>query len=180
MFSTENLYKMFKPDSNPTLITNYDIYIGGTTLPIDYSKGAIMIYNLNAIDVTSQFKDMLKPTDSKEKGRSIVQISYQVDIYKKNAKNLKYIEVEREAIKIKEWLKSFEIQEYLETLESEILPCYSQIRFMLNEEINKDFINRASFDFSILTINEIREQVTIIENIVFDKTIILQGDKTYE
>ena len=95
MFSSENLYKMFKPDSNPTLITNYDIYIGGTTLPIDYSKGAIMIYNLNAIDVTSQFKDMLKPivADSKEKGKSIIQINYQVDIYKKNAKNLKYGEL---------------------------------------------------------------------------------------
>lgn len=181
MFNSENIYNMFKPTSNPNLITSYDVYVGGTMLPTNYSKGAIIIYTLNSSDQTSQYKNMFDiSVQSKETGRSKIGITYQVDVYKKNAKNLTYIEVEKEAIKIKEWLKSFQVQEYLESLNSEILTPYSTLRYMPNEEINKEFINRVSFDFTIITTSEISESVTIIDKVIFDKTIILQGETTHE
>lgn len=182
MFDSSKLYNILKPVSNPTLITTYDVYIGGTMLPVNYSNGAIIIYALNSQDMTSQYKNMFDVTisESKEKGKSIIGITYQVDVFKKNSKNATKIEVESEALKIKEWLKSFEVQEYLDTLQSEILPTYSTIRFLPNEEINKEYVNRASFDFTIITTNEIRENVTIIDKINFDNLIILQGENTNE
>lgn len=180
MFNSENLYNMLKPASNRNLITAYDVYVGGTMLPINYSKGAVIIYTLNSNDQTSQNKDMFNLVNSKEVGSSRIGITYQIDVYKKNAKNLTYIEAEKEAIKIKEWLKSFEIEEYLATLESEILTPYSGLRYLPNEEINKEFINRVSFDFTIITTSEIFESVNIIDKVIFDKTIILQGETTHE
>lgn len=177
MFDSGNLYKMFKPDSSPDLITTYQVAIMGTNYTPDLAQGAITIQTKNVRSATSQNKDMLNPdeTESTEKGTSLIEITYQVDIYIKNPSNITYIEVEREAIKIKEWLKSFEIQEYLEALGSEILTNYSNIRLFPNEEINKQFINRAGFDFTIITDSSINESVDIIENVVLDKTIII-GD----
>ena len=115
-----------------------------------------------------------------EKGSSKVELTFQLDVYKQNGKNVKYIEVEREVIKIQEWLKSFEVQEYLETLDAEILPNYSLVRHIRNVEHNSTFTNRASFDFTIISVSQIFEEVDTIENIVFDKTIILQGELTNE
>lgn len=180
MFDSSKIYKMFKPDSNPDLITSLPVIIGGTTYSPDFINGCVLVFPLSQKPVTSQNKDLFNVVGDKEKGSSKIQINYQIDIYKQNAKNINYIEVENEAIKIQEWLKSFEIQEYLESLESEILANYSSVRLMMNIEHNKHFINRASFDFSIITNNSIFETVNIIDTIVFDKTIILQGEETNE
>lgn len=178
MFDSSKLYKMFKPDSNPDLITTYQVAIMGTNYTPNLAIGVITIQTKNVRSATSQNKDLLNPDElnSTEKGTSKIEITYQVDIYKKNPDNVNYIEVEREAIKVKEWLKSFEIQEYLQALESEILTNYSNIRLFPNEEINKQFINRAGFDFTIVTNSQISESIDIIENIVLDETIII-GDK---
>lgn len=180
MFDSSKIYKMLKPDSNPDLITSLPVFIGGTTAVPDLINGAIIVHLINNKPVTSQDKNMQDINLDKEKGSSKVELTYQLDVYKQNGKNVKYIEVEREIIKIQEWLKSFEVQEYLQTLDAEILPNYSLIRHIPNVEHNSTFTNRASFDFVIISNNSIFEKVTIIDKIVFDKTIILQGELTNE
>lgn len=180
MFDSSKIYKMLKPDSNPDLITSLPVFIGGTTAVPDLINGAIIVHLINNKPVTSQYKNMQDINLDKEKGSSKVELTYQLDVYKQNGKNVKYIEVEREIIKIQEWLKSFEVQEYLQTLDAEILPNYSLIRHIPNVEHNSTFTNRASFDFVIISNNSIFEKVTIIDKIVFDKTIILQGELTNE
>lgn len=176
MFDSSKIYKMLKPDSNPDLITSLPVFIGGTTAVPDLIGGAIIVHLINNKPITSQYKNMQDINLDKEKGSSKIELTYQLDVYKQNGKNVKYIEVEREIIKIQEWLKSFEVQEYLETLDAEILPNYSLVRHIPNVEHNSTYTNRASFDFVIITNNSISEKVTIIDNIVFDKTIILQGE----
>lgn len=180
MFDSSKIYKMLKPDSNPDLITKLPVFIGGTTAVPDLINGAIIIHLINNKPVTSQYKNMQDINLDNEKGSSKVELTFQLDVYKQNAKNVKYIEVEKEVINIQEWLKSFEVQEYLETLDAEILPNYSLIRHIPNVEHNSTFTNRASFDFVIISNNSIFEKVTIIDKIVFDKTIILQGEETNE
>lgn len=180
MFDSSKIYKMLKPDSNPDLITTLPVFIGGTTAVPDLINGAIIVHLINNKPITSQYKNMQDINLDKEKGSSKVELTYQLDVYKQNGKNIKYIEVEKEVIKIQEWLKSFEVQEYLQTLDAEILPNYSLIRHIPNVEHNSTFTNRASFDFVIISNNSIFENVTIIDKIVFDKTIILQGELTNE
>lgn len=180
MFDSSKIYKMLKPDSNPDLITSLPVFIGGTTAVPDLINGAIIVHLINNKPITSQYKNMQDINLDKEKGSSKVELTFQLDVYKQNGKNVKYIEVEREIINIQEWLKSFEVQEYLETLDAEILPNYSLVRHIPNVEHNSTFTNRASFDFVIISNNSIFEKVTIIDKIVFDKTIILQGELTNE
>lgn len=180
MFDSSKIYKMIKPDSSPDLITSLPVFIGGTTAIPDLINGAIIVHLINNKPITSQYKNMEDINLDKEKGSSKVELTYQLDVYKQNGKNVKYIEVEREIIKIQEWLKSFEVQEYLQTLDAEILPNYSLVRHIPNVEHNSTFTNKASFDFVIISNNSIFEKVTIIDKIVFDKTIILQGELTNE
>lgn len=180
MFDSSKIYKMLKPDSNPDLITSLPVFIGGTTAVPDLINGAVIVHLINNKPITSQYKNMQDVNLDNEKGSSKVELTFQLDVYKQNGKNVKYIEVEKEIINIQEWLKSFEVQEYLETLDAEILPNYSLVRHIPNVEHNSTFTNRASFDFVIISNNSIFEKVTIIDNIVFDKTIILQGELTNE
>ena len=174
MFDSSKIYKLLKPDSNPDLITTLPVIIGGTTAVPDLISGAVIVHLINATPTTSQYKDMHFDTElKKESGSSLYEITYQIDIYKQNGKNIRYIEVEREATKIQEWLKSFEVEEYLRTLDSEILANYKPIKTTMNVEHNNQFTNRAMFDFTIVSKNQILENIDIIDNIVFDKNLIL-------
>ena len=174
MFDSSKIYKLLKPDSNPDLITTLPVIIGGTTAVPDLISGAVIVHLINATPTTSQHKDMNFDTElKKESGSSLYEITYQIDIYKQNGKNIRYIEVEREATKIQEWLKSFEVEEYLRTLDSEILANYKPIKTTMNVEHNNQFTNRAMFDFTIVSKNQILENIAIIDNIVFDKNLIL-------
>jgi macrodomain Ter protein organizer (MatP/YcbG family) len=111
--------------------------------------------------------------DGKAKQSTIYELTYQIDIYKQNAKNAKTIEVENEATKIQEWLKSFEVEEYLGALGCEIYANYKPIRLTLNAELNAQFTNRASFDITIISTNQISEKIDIIEKVVFEKTLTI-------
>ena len=178
MFSSENLYNLFKPLNNENLITEYEVIIGGTLLTANLDKGALIVNLINSQNITSQFKDFKNLIVEDDKGYikeySYLQNTYQVDLYKVNSLEVSYIEVEREAIKIREWLKSFETIEYLQGLESGILPCYSQIGYSA-ELINKKFVNRAFFDFQIITRTEIKEAVGLVERAFIENTLILGG-----
>ena len=178
MFSSENLYNLFKPLNSENLITEYEVIIGGTLLTANLDKGALIVNLINSQNITSQFKDFKNLIVEDDKGYikeySYLQNTYQVDLYKVNSLEVSYIEVEKEAIKIREWLKSFETIEYLQGLESSILPCYSQIGYSA-ELINKKFVNRAFFDFQIITRTEIKEAVGLVERAFIENTLILGG-----
>ena len=134
LFSSSNLYNLLKPESNPELITSYEVVIGGTALPANMEKGVIIIHPLSSRPVSSQFKDfntILEPVTEGEPYKipemSALQLDYQCDIYKINDLNALEIQAEVEAHKIREWLSGMESTEYLAGLKAQILPIYSQL-----------------------------------------------------
>ena len=183
MFNTSLIYRLFKPLENENLITTYEVIVGGTNLPANLEKGAIIINPISSSVLGSQFKDLQNLEYFEEKGYalikeySLIKNTYQVDVYKVNASNLNYIEAEAEALKLREWLKSLEVIEYLKENKAEILPCYSNIAFT-NELYNNKFTNRASFDFEIANIVKINEITKVANKIILEKNIILQGELT--
>lgn len=182
LFSSSNLYNLLKPESNPELITSYEVVIGGTALPANMEKGVIIIHPLSSRPVSSQFKDfntILEPTAEGEPYKiaemSALQLDYQCDIYKINDLNALEIQAEVEAHKIREWLCGMESTEYLAGLKAQILPIYSQLRFSSELLATQQFANRVSFDFSILSTKIIKEWVNVVDKAIIKKTLILKG-----
>ena len=182
LFSSSNLYNLLKPESNPELITSYEVVIGGTALPANMEKGVIIIHPLSSRPVSSQFKDfntILEPTAEGEPYKiaemSALQLDYQCDIYKINDLNALEIQAEVEAHKIREWLSGMESTEYLAGLKAQILPIYSQLRFSSELLPTQQFANRVSFDFSILSTKIIQEWVNVVDKAIIKKTLILKG-----
>lgn len=182
LFSSSNLYDLLKPESDPELITSYEVVIGGTALPANMEKGVIIIHPLSSRPVSSQFKDfntILEPTAEGEPYRiaemSALQLDYQCDIYKINDLNALEIQAEVEAHKIREWLCGMESTEYLAGLKAQILPIYSQLRFSSELLPTQQFANRVSFDFSILSTKIIQEWVNVVDKAIIKKTLILKG-----
>ena len=58
MFSSSNIYKLFKPENEPELITAYEVIIGGTALTANFHKGVILVNVLSSKAVTSQYNDI--------------------------------------------------------------------------------------------------------------------------
>lgn len=181
LFSSSNLYDLLKPESNPELITSYEVIIGGTALPANMEKGVIIIHPLSSRPVSSQFKDfntILEPTAEGEPYKipemSALQLDYQCDIYKINDLNALEIQAETEAHKIREWLSGMQCTEYLAGLKAQMLPIYTPLRFTSELLPTQQFANRVSFDFSILSMKIIKEWVNVIDEVV-KKTLILKG-----
>ena len=93
-----------------------------------------------------------------------------------NDKNAQVIQAEVEAYKVREWLKSYEISEYLATLKADILSIYDNIRFS-SELLNKELVNRASFEMKIISRVEISEVTQVADKAKIENLIILQGDR---
>ena len=180
MFSTSYIYKLFKPEQNPNLITSYEVVIGGTILPAKLKTGVILVTPLFSKAVTSQYNDLQSlehniETDTYSiKQSSYIENTYQIDIYKINDKNAQVIQAEVEAYKLREWLKSYEVSEYLEALEADILPIYDNIRFS-SELLNKELVNRASFEMKIISRVEISENTQVADKAKIKDIDILQG-----
>lgn len=182
LFSSSNLYNLLKPESDPELITSYDVVIGGTALPANMEKGVIILHPLSSRPVSSQFKDfetIFEPEIEGEKYKiaemSALQLDYQCDIYKINDLNALEIQAEVEAHKIREWLCGIESTEYLASLNAQILPIYSQLRFTSELLATQQFANRVSFDFSILSMKIIKEWVNVVDKAIIKKQLILRG-----
>ena len=181
LFSSSDLYNLLKPESNPELITSYEVVIGGTALPANMEKGVIIIHPLSSRPISSQFKDfntILEPTAEGEPYKiaemSALQLDYQCDIYKINDLNALEIQAEIEAHKIREWLSGMQCTEYLAGLKAQMLPIYTPLRFSSELLPTQQFANRVSFDFSILSTKIIKEWVNVIDEVV-KKTLILKG-----
>lgn len=181
MFSSSYIYRLFKPEQNPNLITAYEVVIGGTILPAKLKTGVILVTPLFSKAVTSQYNNLqsLEYNDETDaysiKQSSYIENTYQLDIYKINDKNAQVIQAEVEAYKVREWLKSYEVSEYLAKLKADILPIYDNIRFS-SELLNKELVNRASFEMKIISRVEISEITEVADKAKIDNLIILQGD----
>ena len=182
LFSSSNLYNLLKPESNPELITSYEVVIGGTALPANMEKGVIIIHPLSSRPVSSQFKDfstILEPKTESESYEipemSALQLDYQCDIYKINDLNALEIQAEIEAHKIREWLSGMQCTEYLAGLKAQMLPIYTPLRFSSELLPTQQFANRVSFDFSILSTKIIQEWVNVVDKAIIKKTLILKG-----
>ena len=182
LFSSSNLYNLLKPESNPELITSYEVVIGGTALPANMEKGVIIIHPLSSRPVSSQFKDFSTILEPKAEGEpyeipemSALQLDYQCDIYKINDLNVLEIQAEIEAHKIREWLSGMQCTEYLAGLKAQMLPIYTPLRFSSELLPTQQFANRVSFDFSILSTKIIQEWVNVVDKAIIKKTLILKG-----
>ena len=182
LFSSSNLYNLLKPESNPELITSYEVVIGGTALPANMEKGVIIIHPLSSRPVSSQFKDFNTILEPKAEGKpyeipemSALQLDYQCDIYKINDLNVLEIQAEIEAHKIREWLSGMQCTEYLAGLKAQMLPIYTPLRFSSELLPTQQFANRVSFDFSILSTKIIKEWVNVVDKAIIKKTLILKG-----
>lgn len=180
MFSTSYIYKLFKPENNPELITAYEVVIGGTILPAKLKTGVILVTPLFSKAITSQYNDLQSLEYNAEadtysiKQSSYIENIYQIDIYKINDKNAQVIQAEVEAYKLREWLKSYEVSEYLANLKADILPIYDNIRFS-SELLNKELVNRASFEMKIISRVEISENTQVADKAKIKDINILTG-----
>lgn len=172
MFNSEYLYHLFKPKNNPELITPFEVVIGGGGIAANFEKGVVVLNLLSSMAASSnirRFNDLEKNgfLQGKEHYSKVTEFSYiqsdfQCDIYKKNARNILFVECEKEALKIRQWLNSFEAYEYLAKLDSEILPVYSNLQYS-NEMIENKLVQRATFDFSIISRVIITESVGVVD-----------------
>lgn len=178
MFEMKQLFRMFKPIDNENQITAFDFMIGGTNFAPNFVRGVIICTILNSEICTSQTKkyegldsdkDMLKIVDS-----SLIQHNFQLDFYKRNAENATEIETYSEALRVREWLKSYQVQDYLSKFNAEILPNYAIIQ-NTSELIENKQINRSFFEFSVISKIEIAEFDKYVDKIKIDKTLILRS-----
>lgn len=175
MIDILSLYSVLKPNENPNLFTSYPLIIGATNSVKNLDKG---VWILNLIN-TSPFTKS-SPILSEENGawfetqRSIITTTYQLDFYKKfdNREDISFV-VQQEAMKMREWLNGYEIAMKLKDLNAEILPTISTINFTSELSDTKSMLSRASFDFEIVSWQEVKIEVNIAENAIIEKGVIL-------
>ena len=172
MFEIKHIHGLLKP------FTNYDIIIGGTDYKADFVKGIAIASLINSQILTSQSKEWL-PIENSElaniRESSLIQWNFQLDFYKRNDDNVEMIQAFNEAIQVREFLKGLDCQDYLKALDSEILPNYSIIQFT-TEAVDNKIINRAFFEFSIVSRFSVLESDSKIENVTISNKILTQGE----
>ena len=172
MFEIKHIHGLLKP------FTNYDIIIGGTDYKADFVKGVAIASLINSQILTSQSKEW-QPIENSElanvRESSLIQWNLQLDFYKRNDENVDTIQAFNEAIKVRECLKGLDCYDFLKALDSEILPNYSIIQFT-TEAVDNKIINRAFFEFSIISRFEIFESDSKLENVTISNEILSQGE----
>lgn len=175
MFKLSHLYHLFKPENNENQITSLDFVMGGTQYAPDFVKGVVLCSVVSSEVETSNTKTLHKIDDEnlQIKEASYVRYTLQLDIYKQNGKNSLEIEVFSEALRLREWLHSYYVEDYLKQKNAEILQNFSIIQ-TTSELIENKLINRAFFDFAIVS------KVEIVENDKSLKNIVLVGENINE
>lgn len=180
MFKMADIYNMLKPKDNENSITALPVVFGGTSYAVDFVKGVCVVSLINSEACTSQTKHFSKKVDDDDKitlkNVSILQWNFQIDIYKKNDDDVSEIQAYEEAIKIREWLKTLQVSEYLKGLNAEIFANYGIINFV-SELVDNKLINRAFFEFSIVGEYEISERDEWFDKINIDKIDTLEISK---
>ena len=170
MFNTALLYGIIAKQ------TPYDVIIGGSYLPADFDKGCVIINLINSQALTQSYKDFskIKTQDDMRVIQSTtrVQNNYQFDLYRCNPRNLEYIDVEIQAQRLREYLKSYDVEEYMENIGAEILPAISQITFLTDFNEQKKLVNRAFFEVSIIFDTTNKQDVNIFDKITLENKLI--------
>lgn len=170
MITNEVLFNLFKP------ITNYTIVIGGSHLPLDFKNGSVLISLINTEVLSNSNKVFSNPIqqgdDTLITQFSIIKYNYQIDIYKINNDDTGIIESSVEALKIQEYLKSFDATESIKIPDCEILPCYSNINNIVEFNEQKHLINRAFFDFSLVYKQILQQKINKIDKIQTNNILI--------
>lgn len=173
MFSLKDCYDLFKADGHS--ITDYELILGGFKYAPNLNKGVVIISLVNSEILTSQSKVwQSNPNDSDTalvSESSVIQLNFQLDCYKANDDNVDIIQAFHECFKLQEWLKGLYVYDYLRGLNSEILPNYSVIQFT-TEAVDNKVINRAFFEFSIVTKNKISEVDNVIDSVAIESKLI--------
>lgn len=170
MFNTALLHEIIAKK------TPYDVIIGGSYLPADFDKGCVIITLINSQALTQSYKDFskIKTQDDMRAIQSITRLqnNYQFDLYRCNPRNLEYIDVEIQAQRLREYLKSYDVADYMEKIGAEILPAISQITFLTDFNEQKKLINRAFFEVSIIFDVTNKQDVNIFDKIALGNTLI--------
>lgn len=170
MFNTALLHEIIAKK------TPYDVIIGGSYLPADFDKGCVIITLINSQALTQSYKDFskIKTQDDMRAIQSITRLqnNYQFDLYRCNPRNLEYIDVEIQAQRLREYLKSYDVADYMEKIGAEILPAISQITFLTDFNEQKKLINRAFFEVSIIFDITNKQDVNIFDKIALENTLI--------
>lgn len=175
MFNLLDLYSMLKPADNPNIYTSYPVIIGATNSVASLDNGVWIINLVGSSPLTKSEAVLSKEGDKYfETQRSIISTSYQIDFYKMfdNANDTLFV-VQEEAYKMREWLNSIEIANYLQALNAEILPTISTINFTSELSDTKSMLSRASFDFEIVSWQDVKIEVNVAKTAIIEKGVIL-------
>lgn len=169
MFDSTLLYSIISKG------TSYDVIIGGGELASNFDKGSVIITLIQSKVLSQSYKDFEK-IEQDEQGGYItaytrIQNNYQFDLYRANPRNLGYIDVERESIALREYLKSYDVQEYLSKHNVSILPAISQISYLNDFTEQKKLINRAFFEVSVIFEVSSKEKVDMFDIITINNII---------
>lgn len=173
MFNTALLYEIVSKQ------TPYDVIIGGSDLPANFDKGCVIITLINSQVLTQSYKDFSKITTQGDthtiQSITRVQNNYQFDLYRCNPRNLDYIDVEIQAQSLREYLKSYDVADYMQAIQAEILPTISQISFLTDFNDQKKLVNRAFFEVSIIFDVINMQDVNIFDKIALENKLLIGG-----
>lgn len=173
MFNTALLYEIVSKQ------TPYDVIIGGSDLPANFDKGCVIITLINSQVLTQSYKDFSKITTQGDtytiQSTTRVQNNYQFDLYRCNPRNLECIDVEIQAQSLREYLKSYDVADYMQTIQAEILPTISQINFLTDFNEQKKLVNRAFFEVSIVFDVKNIQYVNTFDKIALENKLLIGG-----
>lgn len=157
MFDLLKLYDILKPKENPEAYTKYPLILGGSDTTISLERGAWVLNVLNSKAITKPDIFMIRQGEGFfEYQRRIITTDYQIDFYKAfdNAVDFEFIP-QNEAVKMQGWLNSPIIGSALFAIDAEIKPVQGSINYTTELSLNKAVLNRASFDFSIISYEKV-------------------------
>ena len=155
--------------------TDFEIIAGGTMLPIDFTKGTIVVTQITSETLTRADRYFSDIQDKAIIQSSVLKNTYQLDFYKINPQDLDYIEAHTEAEKIREILKSVDIGTYLNARGAEILPAFGAISFLTDFTERKELVNRAMFEIQLIVRRNIVQPVNIFDKINLQQNTIIGG-----
>lgn len=172
MLTIDKLYHLFKPLDNENAITAYPLIIGGGGGTLDLIKGGWIISPLRTKPLNEGIYDKLKLTDNgaEKTLKRLIQTDYQIDFFISPINKEKSTDLFNEVWRIFTYLKSINAILYLREFEAEILPINGNIQYFSEFGENKHLVNRAMFEFSIISKAEYTQDFK-----VFDKAKIIKS-----
>lgn len=172
MLTIDKLYHLFKPLDDENQITEYPLIIGGGGGALDLIQGGWIISPLRTKPLNEGVYDDLQINDSEATKtlKRLIQTDYQIDFFIAPLNKDKSVDFFNEVWRIFTFLKSHNAILYLRDLDAEILPINGNIQYFSEFGENKHLVNRAMFEFSIISKTEYLQDFK-----VFDKAKIIRS-----